>query len=648
METGPLADNNEAVLLLGIALLALAFVHRCWICWLACVLLSAWPSLARADAIVLDDAFTHMDMGRHVRTLEDKSARMTLEDVLAQAPTAWQASTSDQPNFGYSHSAFWLQGTLRNEARQHTEWLLGMRYPLVDYVDVYAVWPDGRVQHHASGDRRPFATRSLNDRHFYFKLSLRPGEQVQVYVRMSGQGSLQAPLEVSSNADQTQRAHREQLLLGLYGGAMLAIMVYNLLLSLSLRDRTYLYYVVYMAMFGMAQFTFSGLSFEYLWPRNPHWGNLATPLSMSLSGWSLVLFSRQFLQLWLNSPRADRAMRSLQWLFLALAPATFVLPYDWHVKVVTLACVVTPLLMLVMAATLQHRGVPAARYFLAAFGGLMLGIFMTALHTLGMVPSNALTEYSLQLGSLLEFTLLSFALASRLKLARDENERLQRAHAAELESRVQARTRDLDQAMKELTLANERLHELSERDALTGLKNRMFLSERLPEIWRQAQRWQTPVSVLMIDADHFKQLNDQHGHLAGDEGLRLIASVIARVVQRPGDHAVRYGGEEFLVLLPQTHTVGAAHIAETIRLGVQSLHFEHGGQAIPLTVSIGVASVVPGPDLPVQALLNAADHLLYQAKQQGRNRCALLPEALATVPRNKLTPEARPSPVSSE
>ena len=226
-----------------------------------------------------------------------------------------------------------------------------------------------------------------------------------------------------------------------------------------------------------------------------------------------------------------------------------------------------------------------------------------------------------------------------------------------LEARVLARTQELDKAMTELTQVNERLHALTEQDALTGLKNRMFLSERMPEMWRQAQRWHTPVSVLMVDVDYFKGVNDQYGHLAGDEALKQVANVIAHTVQRPGDHAVRYGGEEFLVILPQTHTVGAAHIAETIRLGVQALDFRWGDQRIPLTVSIGLASVVPNADLPPQALLNAADRLLYQAKQEGRNRCALIPEALATLPRKAgatgktskpIKPNGQPSPASSE
>ncbi|MBI5925123.1 MAG: diguanylate cyclase [Aquabacterium sp.] len=614
--------------------MAWATFHRCWARWLALTLLSLLAANAWADIVKLDDQFTSQPIGRHLRVLDDPTGKMRLADVEAQrSDSRWEDRHSDNLNFGYSRSALWLHGELVNVASEQQDWLLGMRYPLLDYLDIYVVWPDGRVQHHASGDRRPFHTRSLADRNFYFKLKLRQGDHVQLYVRVQGQGSLQAPLEVSTPAAYERHAHVEQLLLGIYSGALLAMLVYNLLLCISLRDKAYLHYVVYISLFGMTQYTLSGLAFETLWPNAPNWGNQAAPIFMGLAGWSLVLFSRQFLDLRTHWPRADLAMQALQWLYLAAVPETFVLPYAIPIKIVTLATIVTPVLLLIITVGLLRKGVQQARYFLAAFTVLLLGVLLTSLHMFGIVQRNFLTEYSMQIGSMLEFTLLSFALAHRVKLAREEYERLQLAHATELEHRVQDRTRDLDKAMTELTKANERLQELTEQDALTGLKNRMFLSERMPEVWRQAQRWHTPVSVLMIDVDHFKRVNDDHGHLAGDEALKQVAGVIAHAVQRPGDHALRYGGEEFLVLLPQTHTVGAAHIAETIRLGVQSLDFRHEGKPIPLTVSIGLASVVPTIDLPPQALLNAADQLLYQAKQNGRNRCALNPQALATMPR---------------
>lgn len=635
--------------------MACAILRRLLTHLLILTLLSGVAVGALAGTITLDERFGSEAIGRHLRVLEDSSGRMSLQEVAATTRSSrWEDRHRENLNFGYSKSALWLHGELLNQSRQ-TEWLLGMRYPLLDFVDIYVVWPDGRIQHHASGDRRPFNTRDLDDRNFYFKLTLQPGERVQLFARIAGQGSLQAPLEVSTPHAYAQQSRHEQLLLGIYSGALLAMLLYNVLLAVSLRDKTYVAYVVYIGTFGMAQLTLSGLAFEHLWPRHPDWGNEAAPVFMGLTGWSLVLFSRQFLNLDKHWPRADFAMRMLQWLFLAAVPETYVLPYAVLIKIVSLATIATPILLLIITGALLRKGVRQASYFLAAFTVLLLGALLTALHMFGIVQRNFLTEYSMQIGSMLELTLLSFALAHRVKLAREENERLQRAHAAELEARVLERTQALDKAMAKLTQVNERLHALSEQDALTGLKNRMFLTERMPEMWRQAQRWHTPISALMIDVDHFKQVNDRHGHLAGDEALRQVAKVIAHTVQRPGDHAVRYGGEEFLVILPQTHTVGAAHMAENIRLGVQSLSFRWGEQTIPLTVSIGLASVVPTVDLPPQALLDAADRLLYQAKQAGRNRCALIPEALSPQLRqgkpdsgDKLLKPGPASPASSE
>ncbi|MES2088998.1 MAG: diguanylate cyclase [Pseudomonadota bacterium] len=610
-----------------------AALHRCWISLLTLLLSGLLAGPVRADVVVLDDAFTTLSMGRHVRVLEDTSAQLGLTEILskpAQSPE-WSDRHRDNLNFAYSNSAFWLRGELVNRASHRSEWLLSLRYPLLDYVDLYVVWPDGRVQHHASGDRRPFASRPVKDHNFYFPLTLRPGEQVQVFARVQSQGSLQAPLEISTRPHHEQRTQTEQLLLGLYSGALLAMLLYNLLLYVSLRDRAYLYYVVYIVLFGIAQSTLSGLAYQYLWPNAPHWGNLATPVFMGLAGGSLALFSRQFLDTRRHAPHVDAVMRGLQWVFVAIVPATFVMSYAWTVKMATLLTLVAPLLMLIFTATLLRQGVRQAFYFLWAFGGLLLGFMLNSLNRFGLMESSLLTDYGMQIGSLLEITLLSFALAHRLKLSQQANMRLQRAHAAELEASVLARTRDLDKAMAELTRANARLQDLSVRDSLTGLHNRQFLVERLPEMWRFAQRWHQPLSVLMIDIDHFKQVNDRHGHAAGDEALRQVAAVLSEIIRRPGDHAVRYGGEEFLVILPQTDLAGAAHMAESIRLGVQSLDVHYADQAIVLTVSIGVACTIPAAHSQPETLFNAADELLYEAKHGGRNRCALQPQALEAL-----------------
>lgn len=172
--------------------------------------------------------------------------------------------------------------------------------------------------------------------------------------------------------------------------------------------------------------------------------------------------------------------------------------------------------------------------------------------------------------------------------------------------------------------AERELAQLASTDALTGLANRRTLDETLQQEWLRAQRSGQPLSVLMIDADHFKAFNDRHGHQQGDEALRALAQLIGQHVRRPADLAARYGGEEFSVILPETTTAGAFTMAQNIRDAVEQLPPVSEGGA-PMTVSIGIATWLNGPYGELSQLLFAADKALYQAKASGRNRvvCAM-------------------------
>jgi diguanylate cyclase (GGDEF)-like protein len=168
--------------------------------------------------------------------------------------------------------------------------------------------------------------------------------------------------------------------------------------------------------------------------------------------------------------------------------------------------------------------------------------------------------------------------------------------------------------------AERELALLASVDPLTGLANRRTLDQTLQLEWLRAQRSGQPLSILMIDADHFKALNDRVGHQRGDEALRALAQLIGGHVRRPADLAARYGGEEFSVVLPETTTAGAFTMAQNIREAVEQLPGES-----PMTVSIGIATWAQGPYDELEQLLLAADKALYQAKASGRNRvvCAM-------------------------
>jgi diguanylate cyclase (GGDEF)-like protein len=179
---------------------------------------------------------------------------------------------------------------------------------------------------------------------------------------------------------------------------------------------------------------------------------------------------------------------------------------------------------------------------------------------------------------------------------------------------------------EELAEAYANLEDISQVDALTGIANRRMFDAVLSQEWSRAKRQRSPISLIMVDVDSFKNYNDTYGHQAGDECLRKIAEVLRRTAHRATDLAARYGGEEFAVLLPLTEKEGAIYVAETIRGEVEELRLPHAASGVTpwVTVSVGVAFTVPELSQPHETLIADADSALYQAKHSGRNRVQLV------------------------
>jgi diguanylate cyclase (GGDEF)-like protein len=179
--------------------------------------------------------------------------------------------------------------------------------------------------------------------------------------------------------------------------------------------------------------------------------------------------------------------------------------------------------------------------------------------------------------------------------------------------------------MEQLEAANQELRRLVSIDSMTELANRRCFDEFLQQEWHRLTREQAPLSLILLDIDFFKNYNDTYGHQSGDECLKQVASLIAQAIKRPADLAARYGGEEFAIILPNTSLLGAIYIAEAIHAEVKAVEIAHLGSNISdrLTISCGIASLIPSNSSSLDQLIANADQALYRAKLEGRDRIAV-------------------------
>ena len=250
---------------------------------------------------------------------------------------------------------------------------------------------------------------------------------------------------------------------------------------------------------------------------------------------------------------------------------------------------------------------------------LGMGVLLGCLITLSLV-SYLIRHYRIKYQKMLQ----------RLKFEKSNNrtaEKTMKSLAKEqedsqdlLEERVQERTLELNIALQELESANQELERKNVLDELTGLHNRRFYDQKILAEYRRSRRNLTALSLVVIDIDHFKSVNDNYGHLAGDQCLIWLSKYIKESLKRSADKAFRYGGEEFCLILPNTETEGALLLAEQLRLAICEHTFIFQEIEIPLTISCGICTYQQQVDIGPEQIFSGADKALYQAKHNGRNQ----------------------------
>ncbi len=549
---------------------------------------------------------------------EDAAQTLTIDQI--QAPDLeWQPSRSEIFNQGYSDSAWWLHLRIANPLPQTEQRLIELSYAVLDQVDVFVLDGGRTLQVHALGDKLPFSQRLLQHRFFLIPLEWQPGQTLDIYLRLRTGSAVQAPLTLWQRDAFADFDSTRTLLHGLFFGTMLAIAVYNLLVYLILRDRNYLLYVGYVVCMPIFLGSLDGHAFRYLWPNLTQWNDNAILVFLSGVVFFSSAFTRRFLTLEVDQPILNNILKATAIASILMVVMTFLLPYHFNIRILiplaSLTCVVA--FFAGIYGWYHHR--ITARYYTIAWGFMLSGGLILALNKFHLIPATVFTEYATHIGSALEVVMLSFALAERINAERrlrfaaqqqalDTTQRMN----AELEGRVQARTQELENLM-------QRLRDLSNTDPLTGLRNRRFLDDLLREEWERGLRYRNSLAIVLLDIDHFKQVNDEYGHQVGDECLLEAALRVQQGLRWPADQAARFGGEEFCVVLPETDTTGAESVAERIRQLIEEQPFATSVGQLTITASAGVCALVPDSENTVSLLLKNADLALYQAKRSGRN-----------------------------
>ena len=398
-----------------------------------------------------------LPIGLSLDILSDTTGSLTLEEAMRS--DRFEALGMEVPNLGVSGSTFWLRTSVRNES-SYDHVVLSLEYAEIDALDLYLLL-DGRIEQLArKGQSISPGTRTGADPEFAFDLPILKGRSGTVFMRVQSTKQLQLPIVLRTPQELTANRSRRNLILGVYIGIMLVMALYNLFIFFSIRDRSYLYYVLYILSVTSTQLAFTGIGPFYLWPGNTWLSTSATVILTLCTATLGFEFARQFIHTRRHTPLLHRIGPVFYVLF---AGCIFMQQTGQAVIAYQMAqglSGISALYVLAMAFLAWRRGSRQAFFFLMAWSAFLIGVMVFVVKDLGALPYNDLTTYTMPIGSAIECVLLSFGLADRINILRREkeqsqaealrisleNERIIREQNAMLEVKVTERTLALQES----------------------------------------------------------------------------------------------------------------------------------------------------------------------------------------------------------
>jgi diguanylate cyclase (GGDEF)-like protein len=609
--------------------------------WLA-ALVAAFTALTLYMVVSLGQDIQKYALQPQVYHFEDLLNEQTIGTIDQVESKQWQKNSNQ--NFGLTKSSQWLKIDF---AKTQNNQVLEIDYAMLDSVQLWfrskSESSSGEryniIQHYDLGDRLSFIQRPIIHDKFLVPLPDNAAG-VQLLLRVQSDGPVKAPLRLWNKQDYIVYTASHRLFMGLFFGYMLAMGLINLFLFITTRSVMFITYAGYVFSFAMLIAAIHGLGYRFIWSESPWLQERITAVFAYTMMSFVLIFSSQILQLKTANPSYHLIFRGFSFIYILCILGSLIVPYAIMIKLLLVLLLFSIPVILLVSISLALKGSTIAKFFSAAWVVLLLSGLTAAADNFHWINLSVDSSYLLMVGATTETLLLALAVATSYSVQRLETKRahkeaaqnelqamqaqdeviaLQKQAQKDLEQEVKARTQEFENALAGLSKVHDELQGMSQTDMLTGLSNRRFFEENMMIEAARSRREKQTLAIALLDIDHFKKVNDTYGHQCGDDCLIAFANTLKTVIKRPGDLLSRYGGEEFVVLLPNTTVDGAKNVLEQFRLAIEDLVVETHGHRIQFTVSAGVTSRVITDEQDSEKMLAFADKLLYQAKEAGRN-----------------------------
>lgn len=510
------------------------FYHKSFFVPIILLTLSLQP-LSSSPVLEVTDTEKVRKLGEFLERLDDPEEKLTIEVVSSpEYDSRFQPVTAAVPNIKFTDRSVWFRFRAKSKTAQTNRWILEIDYPLIDSIELYTPRPQGGYEKETQGevDRSKLEKSHYPNPHF---LLTEDGDKSVIrYIRVADEGSVTFPGLIHSESTFRQKIALRQVVLGMYYGLILGLFIYNLFLFFTVRDISYLYYVLYVLGYSILQGIVDGYANLYLWPAASPWVS-----NRMLLVWApffifwLLFFTRVFLQLKEFFPRVERIFYQLAWANIIFIPAVFILNYAIVASLWIVVGLVSVIFFLYAAISSFMKGYRPARYFLTAFSMFFVGGVLWGFRFLDILPSNFITENTIKFGSAAQVLLLSIALGDRINIMKKEKEEAQKETIQNKEKALQ-----LQQA---LTDAYQRFvpHEF-----LENLGKESILDIKLGD------QTQKNMSILFSDIRNFTAMSE---NMSAEENFAFINNYLGTMVplvRENNGFIDKYIGDSIMALFP--------------------------------------------------------------------------------------------------